>query len=111
MKLHTLFGAVALLAAALFAGTASASSWLSTPSAVAKGEVTEVYGGGFAPGASVDIEIVDPAGTTTMTSVVADANGKLLLDVSLDLAGEYLVDAFTAGAVEPVASTLIIASE
>lgn len=111
MKIHTLFVVAALLAAALFAGTAAASSWLSTPSAVARGEVTEVFGGGFAPGVPVDVEVVDPAGGTTVTSVVADANGELLLDVSLDLAGEYLVDAFTAGAVEPVASTLIVAAE
>ena len=108
--ISTFLGALVFM---LTASTAMAQTWLSTASGVYQGDTTEVFGGGFAPYEGVILETTDPADGVATIYVAADADGEVSFDLSLDRAGEYVVEAWTltGGTEEMVAMVVVIAIE
>ncbi len=89
---------VFLLAAALAlaAAPAQAGPWVSSPSGVSHGTVTEIFGGGFPLAGQVVLEIADPSNFATLHVVQADEHGNISFQLPLNHAGQYLVKAWNS---------------
>lgn len=96
------------LAMSLVLGIASAQagSWISSPSGVSKGTVTEVQGGGFPQGEQVILEVSDPSGYATLHAVQATAQGTISYQFRLDQSGQYMVKAWSSAGPVPGESPL-----
>jgi len=64
-------------------------SWLSGASTVAIGEKATFSGGGFAPSAALTIQITDAQGGAYTQSVVADASGAVVYEITPSVSGSY----------------------
>ena len=81
---------------ALAAAPAQAGPWVSSPSGVSQGTVTEGFGGDFPLAGQVVLEIADPSNFATLHVVQADDTGKISFQLPLNQAGQYLVKAWNS---------------
>ncbi len=107
------FVAVGFLVLFVAASAAQANPWLSTPSGVMQGDTTVVLGGAFSSGELVLVTITSPSGETSEHWVEANDNDKISVELYLDQAGAYLVEAWNIDGVskELLASAHVIVAE
>ena len=90
------WGPAMVLAATLAAALAvfAAKPWIGVPSSTNEPRIV-VAGGALQPAQAVTLKMRGPNGLTTQTAV-ADAQGKLSVDVATGAKGSYKVDVFDA---------------
>lgn len=82
----------AAVAATLLAGNALASTaWLAGPSVADASQPASFSGGGFPAAATVQVRMEGDGATATQSTAVADADGKLAVQVTPPASGSYTV--------------------
>lgn len=78
---------IAIGASAQESENSAEAHWIGTDCIFIAPTTARITGGGFTPGASLWLEVIDPLGAVYTTPVAVDAGGRIAVDVAVDQPG------------------------